>query len=148
MTRDEAIEVVGIIVARWPGSHWSVATMDAYCNALERFDCEITMKAVLRAEQELEFYPKIPVLREFIRIEKRLAEPEGPIERMLNDTPSVILPQWVKGWCVSRHRYGDFRVWHEQDPDSDDLMPREERDRYILEGQDLRIEDIFAHVVQ
>lgn len=147
MKRDEALDIVAMIAANWPSNTWSVASMEAYANAIERYDADIATKAVLRAVQELEFYPKVTVLREFMRIEQHLAEPDGPIERMLNDTPSQIMPAWVRGYVISRVRYRDFRVWPEQARELDgEPMPTADCDRYMAEGADIPVAALFQAV--
>lgn len=151
MKRDEALDIVAMLSAHWPGAHWSVASMEAYTNGIQNWDADATMKAVTRAVQTCEFYPKVSVLREFYRMEKRLAEPDSHIQKALADLPSRLMPAWCKGWAISRYRYNDFRVWTEQDPNGDwnpsDLIPDECRDKYIAEGSDLSIEDLFRPMI-
>lgn len=143
-----------MLVARWPGPHWSKETMDAYAYALEPLDARYATQAVLRAERELEFYPKIATLRELIRIEKALSAPEPPADRM-DHVPEFKreLPSWVKGWLVARAA-GDMRVWPQQKPGYDEIqtenpgyrshvwpeqeqMPGEEQAAYEHEGRAL-----------
>lgn len=148
MKRNEALDIVAMICAHWPSNTWSVASMEAYANAIESLDAEITMRAVTLAVKECEFYPKVSVLREFYRMEKRLAEPDGPIERMLNDTPSQIVPRWVPGWIVSRVRHQDFRVWPEQRGLIEgEPMPSDVCNTYMTEGADLPIEALFKTMI-
>jgi len=138
-----------MLSAHYPGNQWTQQSMDAYARAIEPWDAAITTRALARAVTECEFYPKVSVLREFVRIEKRMAEPEPPIERMLNDTPSNIVPLWVKGWCVSRYRHGDMRTWAEQERIPDivvDPMPSSARDEYIEEGSSLSSSQLFQVV--
>lgn len=148
MKREEALDIVGMLAAHWPSNNWSVASIEAYARAIEPLDADVTTRAVLRAVQECEFYPRVSVLREFVRIEKRLSEPDGPIERMLNEKPSGLVPAWVKGWCCARYKHGDMRTWAEQDPEAlpRDLMPSDERDLYISEGASLTIEQVFSTI--
>jgi hypothetical protein len=148
--REEAIDIVAMIAANWPSNNWSVASMEAYSRAIEPLDADITTRAVIRAVNELEFYPKVSVLREFVRIEKRMSEPEPPIERSLNAAPSSRMPPWVRGYIISRVRYRDFRPWAEQDTHGmlSDLMPADARDRYMAEGADLSISALFSAVFQ
>ena len=148
MKHEEAIDVVGMIAAHWPGNVWSVASMEAYSNGIQGWDADATMKAVSRAVQECDFYPKVSVLREFYRIEKRLAEPESPIQRMLNDTPSQLMPAWVRGYVVSRVRYKDMRVWPEQKHLVDgEPMPSDVCNAYMSEGADLPVEQLFQTMI-
>ena len=65
MTRDEALDVVSMISSHWPGNQWSTASLDAYARAIEGWDPDLTMRAVTRAVQEMEFYPKVAVLKDF-----------------------------------------------------------------------------------
>lgn len=148
MKRDEALDIVAMLSAHWPGSHWSVASMEAYTNGIQNWDAEITMKAVTRAVQECDHYPRVSILREFYRMEKRLSEPDGPIERMLNDTPSQLIPAWVYGYVVSRVRYGDMRVWPEQKGLVEgEPMPSDVCNAYMTEGADLPIEALFKTMI-
>lgn len=148
MKRDEALDIVAMIVAHWPGNVWSMASMEAYTNAIEPLDADLTTRAVLRAVNELEFYPKVSVLREFVRIEKRLSEPDGPIERALAETPSKLMPAWVRGWTVSRVRHRDFRVWPEQRPFLDgEPMPSDVCNQYMSESADLPIQQLFETMI-
>lgn len=147
MKPEEALDIVAMITAHWPSNNWSVASVEAYARAIEPLDADVTTRAVLRAVQELEFYPKVSVLREFVRIEKRLSEPEGPIERMLNDTPSQMMPAWVRGYVVSRVRHRDFRVWPEQAAHLDgEPMPAEQCAVYMDEGADVPISMLFSAI--
>jgi hypothetical protein len=147
MTRDEALDVVSMISSHWPGNQWVSSTLDAYARAIEWMDPVLATKAVMRAVQECEFYPKVAVLKEFYGIEKRLAEPEQPIERMLNDTPSRIMPQWIGGWIVSRVKHKDMRVWQEQTQHiAGEPMPQEARDAYIIEAAGLPIDELFRKI--
>lgn len=146
MTRDESLDVVAMLVSHWPGNHWTEGSMDAYARAIEPLDADIAMRAVLRAVQELEFYPRVSVLREFVRIEKRLSEPE-PIGRMLNNIPSQIMPAWVRGYVVARVRYQDLDAWPEQGDLIDaPLMPEENRVKYMTEGANIPIDALFTAI--
>lgn len=125
MKQDEALDIVQMLVARWPGAHWSKDTMDAYAYALEAMDAKLTTLAVLRAERELEFYPKLATLRELVRIEKALAAPEPPADRMAS-VPDFKrdIPAWVRRWVAAR-AHGDMRVFPEQKPGYDTLQIQE-----------------------
>lgn len=148
MTRDDSITITGMIAARWPGSHWSVASLEAYASSIVGWDAELTTKAVLRAVNDCEFYPKVSVLREFYRMEKRRAESDSPIERMLNDTPSQLMPAWIKGYVVSRVRYQDMRVWPEQRGLIEgEPMPSDVCNAYMTEGADLPIDALFKTMI-
>ena len=122
MTRDESLEIVGMIASHWPGNHWSHASMEAYARAIEPMDARLVMPAVVRAVNELEYYPKVSVLREFVQIERRLAEPELPADRMPPHELNVRLDPWIAGWCVARYKHGDRRVMPQQKPGYDYLQ--------------------------
>lgn len=148
MTRDEALDVVSMISSHWPGNQWSTMSLDAYARAIEWMDPELAMKAVLRAVNEMEFYPKVSVLREFYGIEKRRSDSTDSIKNQLDTIPSQIMPPWVRGYVVSRVRHKDMRVWPEQI--NEDLnearMPKEAQDAYIAEGKGLPIDDLFRQI--
>jgi len=122
MTRDESLEIVGMIASHWPGNHWSHASMEAYARAIEPMDARLVMPAVVRAVNELEFYPKVAVLREFVQIERRLAEPEPTADRMPPHDISARLEPWVQAWCIARYRHGDLRVLSRQRDGYDTLQ--------------------------
>jgi len=148
MKRDEALDITGMIANTWPGNVWSHASLEAYANGIQNWDAEATMKAVTRAVQECEFYPKVSVLREFYRIEKRLAEPDLPIERALADTPSRLMPAWVKGWTVARVRHKDMRVWPEQQGLVEgEMMPSDVCNGYMSEAEGLPIDALFKTMI-
>jgi len=146
VTRDDSLTIVGMICAHWPGKQWTTESIAAYARAIEPLDAETTTRAVLRAVQELEHYPKVATLREFVRIEKRLSEPD-PIRSQLDNTPMKIMPPWVRGWALSRVKYNDFRVWPEQDHSSDDPMPLEEREQYMKEGLEIPTSALFKAIL-
>jgi hypothetical protein len=111
-----------MIASHWPGNHWSHASMEAYARAIEPMDARLVMPAVVRAVNELEFYPKVAVLREFVQIERRLAEPEPPAGRMVEHDINVRLDPWVTAWCVARYKHGDMGVLPQQKPGYDTLQ--------------------------
>ena len=160
MTRDESLEIVGMLVNHWPGNHWSAGSMDAYARAIEPMDARLVMPAVIRAVGELEFYPKVAVLREFVAIERRLSEPDPPADRMPEHQLNVRLDPWVAGWCVARYKHGDTRVLPQQKPGYDTLqlqnpsyrtyvwpdqqhMDAETAAAYVTEGAGLTAADVF-----
>lgn len=148
MTRDESLTVTAMVASNWPGNQWTQNTLDAYARAIEWMDPALATKAVMRAVQECEFYPKVAVLRDFYGIEKRLADSGSKIQKQLDALPSQIMPPWVRGYVVSRVRHKDMRVWPEQiDQDLDEaLMPKEDQDAYIAEAEGLPIDDLFRLV--
>ena len=110
MTRDEAITVVGMIVNSWPGPAWEADRLSAYVAAIEPLDAAITTRAVGRAVNELKYRPSIAELREFVRIERALSEPEES-RFVLPDKPPK--PLWVDRWERARAA-GDLRPFPEQ----------------------------------
>lgn len=146
MTRNDALTIVGMIAAHWPGKQWTTESMDAYARAIEPLDAETTTRAVLRAVQELEHYPRVATLREFVRIEKRLSEPD-PIRSQLDSTPMKVMPPWISGWAISRVRYNDFRPWLEQCPQCEDTVSPEDRERYIQEGLEIPTSALFKAIL-
>lgn len=153
VTRDDALTIVGMIAANWPGQQWTEPTIDAYARAIEPLDADITMKAVVRCVNELEFYPRVATLREYVRMEKRSADAlaEAPVEsQRMTGVPAskVAVPEWVRGWCVSRVRYQDFRTWPQQDPHgyATDTMDKPSQERYMQEGNELSVEMIFRTI--
>ncbi len=149
MTREEALTVAGMVSSNWPSAQWNEQTLDAYARAIEWMDPALATKAVMRAVQECEFYPKVAVLRDFYGIEKRLADSGSKIQKQLDALPSQIMPPWVRGYVVSRVRHKDMRVWPEQiDQDLDEaLMPKDAQDAYIAEAEGLPIEELFKKIV-
>ena len=156
MTRDDALTIVGMLASHYPGKHWNTETMDAYAKAIEPLDARLTTAAVVRAVNELEFYPKVSVLREYVRIERRQEEydralQEAPVEaQRMSGTPApkYECPDWVKGWALSRHRYRDFRPWPQQDPYGHltNVMPAEDQNRYLSESKSLSVAQVFSMI--
>jgi len=148
VTRDEALDVVSMISSHWPGNQWSTQSLDAYARAIEWMDPVLAMKAVMRAVNEMEFYPKVAVLREFYTIEKRHAESSNKIQKQLDNIPSQIMPPWVRGYVVSRVRHKDMRVWPEQiDQDLNEArMPKDAQEAYIAEAEGLPIDALFKQI--
>ncbi len=139
MTREESLTIVAEIANNWPGNQWNTDTLDAYARAIEPLDGTLVTLAVMRAVRELEFYPRVAVLLEFVQIERRLAEPEPPADRMavIPDFKRPV-PAWVKAWVVARYIHNDFRVLPDQKPGYDSLQNREPAFRtYVWPDQDL-----------
>lgn len=155
MTRDEAITITAMVANSWPDNQWNDGSIDAYARAIEPLDADTTMKALVRCVNELEHYPRIATLREYVRMEKRrtddIHEDAVETQRMPNDVPAskLEIPQWVKGWAVSRYRYNDFRVWPQQDPHdfASNPMPKDKQGEYMVEGMKLSSEMIFRVMV-
>ena len=148
MTREDSITIAGMVALAWPGKDWSAARLDMYAKGIEHWDAELATKAVLQAQQHLKYRPSVAELHEFLVIERKMAEPEPPIERMLNDTPSRIMPPWVRGWVVGRVRHRDMRVWSEQQRFLDgEQMPPDAREAYIQEAAGLPVEALFKQIL-
>lgn len=147
MTRDDSITIVAMVCAAWPGKDWDAAQLDSYARAIEGCDAQQATDAVLRAQKELRYRPSVAELLEFIKIERRLSETDEPMQR--RELPKTTrCPDWVKGWCLSRARYGDFRIWPQQDvfAMSQDVMPAEDQKRYMEEGASLSIDQVFQAI--
>ena len=144
MTRDESLTIVAMIASGWPGAAWDAPRLDSYAKGIESMDALLTTQAVLRAQREVKYRPSVAELREFVSIERRLSEKDEPQERRTLP-PGGKCPAWVMGWCVARYRYGDMRVWAEQDPQglSGNLMPGDARVTYMTEGSSLSIGQVF-----
>lgn len=145
MTREESITIVAMIANSWPGAAWEAERLDAYAQALIGYDAALTTRAVALAVKELKYRPSVAELREFIHIERALSAPVSQHEQPARPGR---LPRWVTGWLISRVQYKDFRVWAEQDPlgHSGDLMPSEDRDKYMLEGEGLSLGDMLRAI--
>jgi hypothetical protein len=148
MTYDEAVTITAMVVTTWPTTKiWSTEEMTAYATGLMKYDAATLTRAVAAAQQKLMYRPSVAELREFYDLERaktrasaeRPEQPRARIEKV---------PLWVKGWCVSRYHYKDMRVWAEQDSYglSGDLMPGDERTRYIEEGSSLTIDQVFSAI--
>ena len=113
MTRSEAITIVEMLVHGWPGGVWEQPRMEAYVTALLAFEAKPTTAAVLRAQSSLRYRPSIAELREFIRIEQRLQEPDEAEERRTRVPEQPGRPEWVNRWDRARAN-NDWRPFPEQ----------------------------------
>lgn len=113
----------------------------------------LTMRAVVDAcRQMTETRAAIEQASPHVRTE--MPAHEEPVEFAREMDP------WVRGWAVARYRHGDERVFPQQKPGYDslqfanahyrtyvwpdqELMPPEDVERYIAEGQSLTVEEIF-----
>lgn len=104
MTREDAIDIVGMIVTNWQVKNWTKEEMDAYARNIQHLDAEIVTSVVVRASREIAYPPKVAELHERYRAEKRRLRPEvAPIEQS-----GAPLEFWVKRWCCARFFYDDF----------------------------------------
>lgn len=111
MTRDEAVTVVGMIAHGWPGADWGEERLAAYVEAILSLDAGLATAAVLRAQKVLRYRPSIAELREFIAVERRLAEPDDPSPRRPAQTQ--VRPAWTVRWARARLNR-DYRSFPEQ----------------------------------
>jgi hypothetical protein len=140
MTRDDALTIVGMVVAGWPGGEWDSDQMESYARAIMDMDAEAATKAVLVAQKSEKFRPSVATLREYVAVEARKLEPEKP-KPTLPVGPRVI-PDWAKIWIVARFVHADYRVLREQMPELQpneipDLMPDDVRAKYADEASHL-----------
>lgn len=125
MNRDESLTIVAMIVSSWPGKDWDSATCDAYAHNIESLDAEHTTNAVAAAVKTMRYRPSIADLREFVRIQTRLSEPD---EARFMPVDKPLKPLWVERWQRARHA-GDWRCFPEQLVGMDD-MARETPEHY------------------
>ena len=110
MTREEALKIVEMVSSAWAGNTWHLEQMDSFARAIEELDAEFTTKAVLRAQKELRFRPAVAELREYVRIERQVAQRQDWRNQPAEKEP---MPEWVKQWKRAR-AVGDFRPFPEQ----------------------------------
>lgn len=110
MTRDDAVTIVAMIVHGWPGPAWESERMASYVEAILPLDAVITTHAVARARNSIRYRPSIAELREFIQIERRLAESDQA-RLILPERP--VKPEWVNRWERARAAK-DMRPFPEQ----------------------------------
>ena len=108
MKRNEALDIVGMVVNGWPGGTWSEEQMWSYASAIEDLDAALTANAVIRAQRELRYRPAVAELREYVRVEAKVenAWREEPAEKQPR-------PLWVQRWARARAA-GDGRPFPEQ----------------------------------
>lgn len=148
MTRDESLDLVAMICSAFPGKDWDAATLDSYAKAIQHCDADQATQAVLRAQRELRFRPSVADLLDYIKTERKMAERDEPLERRLSLPANAKCPPWVAGWCLSRYKYRDFRVWPQQDSHgyTSDPMPEVDQLRYTTEGASLSIDQVFRAI--
>lgn len=121
MKRVDALNIVAMIVTSWPGSRpWQADEMDAYAHAIEPLDAEHTVNAVARAVNDLKYRPSVAELREYVRLERSLAQPEPsrPEPSRFGGRP----PEWMFVWSWLRYQREppDLRGLPQQDAYDDD----------------------------
>lgn len=104
MTRDESLQIVGMIISHWRITTWSKEEIDVYARLIQDMDAEITTHCVIQAAKDIPFPPKVSELRERVRTERRkLAPAVEPI------TPQRLeIPPWVRRWMCARLLYAGF----------------------------------------
>ena len=160
MNREEALDVVAMVLTAWPTSQvWTPDEMETYGLALLDLDAALTVKAVAKAHRTEKFRPTVAVIREYVREEQRqkafLSKPS-----FLGLEELIELQPWVKGWAVARYRHGDMRVFPQQKAAYDALqtdnpyhrdyvwpdqehMDAESAAAYQVEGAGLSAADVF-----
>ena len=106
MTRDESLQIVGMILSGWPqAKQLDKEEIDLYARSIQDMDAELTTHTVLKAVKDMQYRPTVADLRERVRAEKKLLAPHvAPIG------PSVgrPLPLWVRRWICARMLYEHF----------------------------------------
>jgi hypothetical protein len=132
MKKQEAEELMAFLRAAFP--RMELETQILYSRLLEReHDADLVSRAILKGVSEWKYPPSFSELKDYIRLERRLAEPEHDIfnERMVSTRE---MPVWVKRWVCARFLYSrfgrerDMRPFREQSAfsESDDFMPEDE----------------------
>lgn len=104
MTRDESLELVGMILSHWRITNWSKEEIDVYARLIQDMDVELTTHCVIKAAKETPYPPKVSELRERVRVEKKRLAPTVIVE----DSKPTPLPTWVKRWICARLLYDKF----------------------------------------
>lgn len=108
MKRNEALDIVGMVVNGWSGGNWTEEQMWSYASAIEDLDAAHTSNAVFRAQREMRYRPSVAELREYVRVEAK-------VENRWRDEPAEKQPRplWVQRWARARAA-GDARPFPEQ----------------------------------
>ena len=108
MTRNEAIDIVAMVVRSWPASRpWTKEEMEAYAAGIERLNADTAVKAVAAAQQHLTHRPSVAELRDFYFL-------EGAKIRAAEEKPSPwptkreTVPLWVRRWVAARYLHRMF----------------------------------------
>jgi len=105
VTRQEALEVTGMVLSNWRVRDWSKEEIDAFATGIQHLDGQIAVATVARAARELTYAPRIKEFLEVYRAERaslraELVEPPEPKARPME--------QWVREWMCARYLYADF----------------------------------------
>jgi hypothetical protein len=135
VTRDEAVEVTGMVVNHWATPRWTQGQMEAFVDAIVEMEPDLAVEAVGLASKELQHRPSIAEMHSFVRLaraHRRLSEPDPPPEKLSRSK----IPLWVKRWVCARmlyehmHRPQDMRPFPEQSgydyPPDVEMMPPDE----------------------
>lgn len=134
----------------------------AWADAMLPFDSMSAAAAILKVRDRQRDRPTIgDIRRVIIEIDAAMASDDVRGESAADGQYVRDLPDWIKGWAVSRYKHGDMRVWPEQRlgydslqrynsgfrtyvwPDQE-MMPSEEMAKYVTEGSKLSVSDLFG----
>lgn len=158
MKRTEALQILGMILDRWPGKEtWDAERISAYAEAIEGWDAELTTNAVLRAAASGGDRPTITQLREFVSVESALAAAEKPAPvppgRSGEGPPEGrIMPLWVKRWVCARFLFArlgkevDMRSFREQQPHVDSSKEFMPDDAWVKEAEKISDKQAWAAI--
>jgi hypothetical protein len=137
---EEAATLVGFLKGAFPSM--TPEQMEVYENNLLYEDATLASKAILDGIREWKFTPRYAEIIERIRMFRRVASIEAPVEleepRVYGGPP----PFWVRRWVVARYvaKPADMRVFHEQQGIAPDVTPKEgwmPEDAWIEEAEAL-----------
>ena len=140
MKREEAEALVGFLKGAFPSM--TPEQMEVYENNLLYEDASLASKAILDGIREWKFAPKYAEIVERIRMFRRVAAMDAPVEledpRPYGGPP----PFWVRRWVVARYvaKPADMRVFPEQEGIPTDHEPKEgwmPEDAWIEEAEAL-----------
>lgn len=148
MTRDEAVEITGMVIAHWVTPRWTEAQMEAFVVALGSMEPDLATEAVALAAKDLQHRPSIADMHSYVKLaraNRRVSEPDEPYAKH----PRHGLSLWVKRWVCARMLYEhmgrpqDMRPFPEQTgldyPPDLEMMPPDE---WVAEAE--RITDAQA----
>lgn len=106
MTRDESLQIVGMIISGWPsGKEWEREEIDIFARSIQDLDAELATHVVLKAVKETQYRPSVAEIRERVRNEKRKL---APVVAPLGEPKGRPVPLWVKRWICARMLYEAF----------------------------------------